>query len=795
MIMSEGNRKLALILCSCGKTLEKQIDYEKILRTFNEDKEISQVFLYGDLCFEERLHELVELFKKKTFDWAIIAACTPQIIEMIIKNELKMQNIPPNFEIVNIREECAWVHTKKEKATDKVVALINGVIRKIKYANTIMKRDGVIRTHATIVGGGIAGLNVALDLSNLGFDVVIIEKNPWVGGHVLQLNKVSPFNETGKEIIRAQLTKLEGKNVEFKSNTRIQWIDGGVGKFKIHAVQAPLYINERCDSCGKCIEVCPITLDDPLNKGLRTIKVVDEVIGKPFSQSLVLYRESCPIQCNRCAIECPQNAIDLSQPEEEMVIDTSFIVFATGYELFRPDTRSVYHPEKYDNVFTQLELARMLDVEGPTKGKVIIPSSGESANKILMIQCVGSRDIGTAEYCSKYCCSTAIRHAIEIKERNTASEVWISYIDIRTPFWDEAEYRKARELGVEFVRGKIGNIHFQTGKFVTEIVDTVIARQINYESDVIILSTAMLPSQIAPEISEISHLKLSKDGFIKPYYPKLKLTETNKIGIYVCGTAGGPKLVPDCIAEAHSVALSIVKEYPSELWIKERAVSIVNEELCNGCELCVRICPFSIPVLIQKGEDSIAFIDGSQCQGCGTCVSLCPTNAVQLESLQRDQLFAQIKGTLADAPDHDDPIILGFVCEECAYATIDFAGMLKKTYAESVRLIRIPCAGRLSILDILTALEYGADFVLIFGCEPDKCHYLEGNTRTGIIIEVVNEILQEVGWDCDRVQMYGLFSADVEKFMDGIRKAVATVEKLGHAPSRLKLLSKIGERG
>ena len=265
------------------------------------------------------------------------------------------------------------------------------------------------------------------------------------------------------------------------------------------------------------------------------------------------------------------------------------------------------------------------------------------------------------------------------------------------------------------------------------------------------------------------------------------------MGIYVCGTASGPKLVSECIADAHSVALSIIKEYPDATVIRDSPISIVDEELCNGCELCVRICPFKIPKLIEKDEKILAQIDKMQCLGCGTCVSLCPTNAVQLESLQRDQLFAQIRGILTDAPINDDPLILSFVCDECAYATVDFAGMLRKSYSENIRLIRVPYAGRVSILDILTAFECGADLVLIYGCDEERCHYLEGNSKTKIIIEVVNELLNEIGWESERLKMYGLFSADVNVFLDSIQEALNVYQKLGHTNVRLKLLNKSGE--
>ncbi len=788
--MSAQNLKIALIVCNCGGSLESSLDYVKIQRQFEEKEQIIKIFNFNDFCFEARLNEFVEIVQSGSYDRYVIAACTPQIIEMPIKNILKARNLDVNFEIVNIREQCAWVHRNKEKATQKAIILIKAAIAKLSQAISIPKKEVFFSKHITIVGGGISGLQLATDFCEIGFDVLIIEKNPWIGGHLVQLQNVMPFNLSGKKIILNYLKNLEGKKVEFKLKTEIKWIAGSFGDFSIRIQQVRSYINNNCDQCKKCIEICPVSSPNPINEGLSTIKAIDKIIEPPFCDSIIINREKCLPNCTLCEEICPTNAIALSQETIEETIKTSFLVFATGYELYQPEKRSVYPLEKTANILTQLQLARMLDSEGPTQGKVIQPSTGKVPKRILMIQCVGSREIGKAEYCSKYCCSTAIRQAIEIKQRIQECEICISYIDIRTPFLDEELYREARELGIDFVRGKMGNIYIESESLITELIDTILAKQINYESDIIVLSTAMLPTRIPPQLSEIINLKIKANGFIQEYYEKLKQTDTNRIGIYSCGTAMGPKLVPECISDAHAIAISIMKEYPTENYIKESAISVVNEDLCNGCELCIQICPFRIPRMIEKNEKNIATIDQKQCKGCGTCVSLCPTNAVQLESLQRDQLFAQIRSILADAPDNDDPIILGFVCEECAYATIDFAGMLRKSYSENVRLIRLPCVGRISALDILTAFEFGADLILIFGCEAGKCHYLEGNTKTKLMVEIVKDILEAIGWEPERIKMFGLFSADVHIFLESIEEALNTFQKVGHSNARLKLKRK-----
>lgn len=219
--MSEQNIKLAVILCNCGESLESKLNYTKIQDYFKNKTPKLDFFVYKDLCFQERLNQITEIFKQKTYDWFIIAACTPQIIEMVIKNKLYSENLKPNFEIVNIREQCGWVHQNKEKATEKAIMLIQGAISKLQNAVDISRKEANFPMHVTVIGGGISGLSVALDLCGFGFSVTIIEKNPQIGGHVLLLEKVSTFNQSGKEIIQSYLESLEGKNIEFKLNTRV----------------------------------------------------------------------------------------------------------------------------------------------------------------------------------------------------------------------------------------------------------------------------------------------------------------------------------------------------------------------------------------------------------------------------------------------------------------------------------------------------------------------------------------------------------------------------------------------
>ncbi|MHA1379109.1 MAG: hydrogenase iron-sulfur subunit [Candidatus Helarchaeota archaeon] len=468
--------------------------------------------------------------------------------------------------------------------------------------------------------------------------------------------------------------------------------------------------------------------------------------------------------------------------DNEQIIDTSAIVFATGHDVLQPYNIKQYKYGKSPDIITLYELSKILGDKNNLNSNFLRKSDGKPIKNIFMVQCVGSRDVKNCSYCSVYCCTSAIDHAIKIKEKYKDTNITISYFDIRTPFEQELLYRQARELGIDFFRGKIGEIQINNKHFITQAMDTVLGKLVELKSDLVVLSTALKPNLNNYELFDMLNLKFKFGGFIKEYYDKLKKLETNRKGIYVCGTVSGPKTIPQCIYEAHAVSLKVLQEIGDGEIKKDLIITVVNEDLCNGCELCARICPFNVPVMKNVGDELKAEIDPFSCKACGICTSVCPTGAAQLQINLRDQLIAQIKVILKNAKVSSNPIILGFVCDECGYATIDAAGILNLPYSEMVRFIRLPCIGRLSLLDIFSAFEYGASAVLLIGCAEERCHYLQGNSKTEIEVKITKEILKEIGWEPERIEFYGMFHAEPQKFIAAVEEMVERVDKLGLTP-------------
>lgn len=468
-------------------------------------------------------------------------------------------------------------------------------------------------------------------------------------------------------------------------------------------------------------------------------------------------------------------------------LQTSAVVMATGFKEFKPSMMEEYRYGKNPDVLTQYELSTML-----SDGILKRPSNDGDVKEVVMVQCVGSRSEDYKRDCSKLCCTFAIDNAIELLEKDSNIKVRIVYMDIRVPFENEMIYKESREKGVDYIRGRISMVWEKEGQTYVKIYDSLLNQYFEVPADLVVLSAAILPSDGLSGLSETLGYSLQEDGHIKELYGKLRRNETRRRGVVAVGAVTRPQFVFEAVTDAQAASLVLHNELQGGKIQSLARGAVLNADECVGCSLCAQQCPRGVPLMIEQTEEEEldeeqkfifkAIIDTLNCHACGVCQSLCPSGATQLNFLGNEQLWSEIEATLENASG-ENPTTLCFYCEECSVSTIDIVGTRKMEYPASTRLIPVPCAGRVSIIDILKAFENGAGSVMIAACEKDRCHIGgTGNEIAQVQVDVARDILNAIGWKGDRVEMFRMFSAEPERFTNAINEMVRRATKFGPTP-------------
>jgi len=706
------DKKSAVFICTCGKQI--QLGFDFLEAQVKKMDLASSVTVHDLVCQEGGLEKIAELLKAND-GHLVIAACSSQKIQPRIDQYLDTKGIDSTqIQYVNLREHSAWVHSDEDEASKKSLDMIRGTLTRSAKSTKRALEQKEITPHVTVIGGGIAGIESALGLSNLGYDVSLLELTDELGGHVKSLPVVAPTGKSGKEILAGRLDAIKNDTkITIVTKAQVKYVTGEMGNFTVHY----------------------------LIKG----------------------------------------------DEEEKKLGTSAIVLATGFKEFKPTAMDEYRYGKNPDVITQFELSSML-----SEGELARPSDGKPVKEVVMVQCVGSRSEDYKKDCSKLCCTFAIDNSLEVLERAPDTNVRIVYMDIRVPFENEMIYKESREKGVDYIRGRVSMTWEQDDTTHVRIYDSLLDKYMETEVDLLVLSSAVLPPDGTSELSETLGYAIEEDGHVKELYGKLRRNETRRRGVVAVGGITRPQFVFEAVTDAQAGALIIHNELQGGKIESISRGAVLDVDDCVGCSLCAQQCPRGVPLMIEQTEEEEAdeehkilfkaAIDTMNCHSCGVCQSLCPSGATQLNFLSNDQLWSEIEATLEDAgPEY--PITLCFYCEECSVSTIDIVGTRKMEYPASTRLIPVPCAGRVSIIDILKAFEHGASTVMIAACETDRCHIGgTGNEIAQVQVDVARDILNAIGWKGERVDMFRMFSAEPERFLNAVDEMVKRAKKLGPTP-------------
>lgn len=772
----------ALFICTCAGEIAKTVDLEQIAETLKKDKTFSSVFTHDAICRPDGIKFIADKVKTGGIEKFIISACSPQSIGKVFRAGLDRAGINKSFyDIVNLREGCAWVHSDdRENATKKALSMVKTSSKGLELSGESRKETRTISGNAVVIGAGPAGIAASFELAEAGIKTTLLEKKHYLGGMAMKLGIVAPTNDCGLctafldtenlEVCRKCLyrSRIDAQpNLNITTGASVTSIKGEPGNFTVTAEIEPRYVDTgKCILCGKCEDVCLVS--GIKRKSYSTVS--NKAVNLPWPQAIprayVIDRKECKEGCAECEAICPTKAINLNDSKHSETLEAGAVIVATGISEFKPTSITEFGFGRYENVITQHELGHLLNPEGHTEGVLIRPSDGKKAKNVVMIQCVGSRD-KHHEYCSEVCCLFAIKHSILIKEK-TDAEVTICYIDIRTPGNFEKYYLEARDKWVNFIKGRPSRIEEDSASknLLVEVEDITVGRDVLLNADLVVLSSALIPGKGTDKLSEVSGIDLNEYGFINEYYGKNRATETSLKGIYAAGSATGPKNIPLSIAQGSGAAAKAISQIKKQKAEKEVLCASIDEELCIKCGICVNVCPVKA---VETKEEFTAIdlletpeVNSIKCVNCGQCSAFCPTGAIWAGNYREENFIPQIEEILKTTSIR--PRILTFLCLECAYAAVDLVGLKKLSYPANILPLGVPCAGKVSLIDIFKAFECGAEGVIVGGCAT--CHFKNGRDYMISQVNFGKKLLDSVGIEKERLEYFTTAISDHRKFLD-----------------------------
>ncbi|MDH4226627.1 MAG: CoB--CoM heterodisulfide reductase iron-sulfur subunit A family protein [Deltaproteobacteria bacterium] len=652
--------RIGVFVCQCGNNIESTVETKDVAKEMGELPGVVYTCSYKFMCSAPGQEMLRNAIKDNNLDGVVVSACSPHMHEKTFRKASEAAGLNPyKCEIANIREQCSWVHHDETKKTGTVksIDLTRMTIERLKRNRPLKKISIPVNKRALVVGGGIAGIQAALDIAEGGREVVLVEKEPSIGGNMARLSETFPTMDCSQCILTPKMVEVElNENITLYTYSEVEKVDGYIGNFTVKIKKKARYVDEStCTGCGECMEKCPFKAGSEFELGLNKRKV----IYTPFPQSVpnipVIDAPNCPMlksgKCGICAKVCGPKSINYEQKDEYIEEKVGAIVVATGYELMPNERFGEYGYGKIKDVISGLQFERLASSSGPTGGAIKRPSDGKTPETIVFIQCVGSRDEAKGvSYCSKICCMYTAKHTMLYKHKVHHGQAYVFYMDIRSggKRYEEFTRRAIEHEGAMYLRGRVSRVYEKNGKIMVQGADTIAGTQVEIEADMVVLATALVSRKGADTFAQKLGIGYDKHLFYNEYHPKLKPVETVTAGVFLSGTCVGPMDIPESVCMGSAAASKVLALFSADRMAREPIVAGVNKSTCNACWDCYTACPYSA---IEKDEVKdrqgktvkwLARVNEGVCQGCGVCVAACRSKAIDLAGYTDEQVFAAI---------------------------------------------------------------------------------------------------------------------------------------------------------
>ncbi len=663
--------RIGVFICHCGENISATVDCERVAQETGKLEGVEFATDYKYMCSDPGQTLIKNAIKEHNLDGVVVGSCSPRMHEATFRKTCAEAGLNPYMcEIANLREHVSWVHEKGEATTRKAIQIVTGLVSKVQRNKPLNTIKVPVTKCALVIGGGIAGIQSALDIANCGQKVIMIEKSPSIGGHMSQLSETFPTLDCSQCILTPRMVEVaQHPNITLYTYAELDKLEGFVGNFKATIrLKAKSVDSSKCTGCGLCTTKCPNKkIPSEFNEGLG----MRTAIYVPFPQAVpnkpVIDKEHCLYyqkgKCKICSKSCPTEAIEYDKPDEFMTVEVGAVVVTTGFNVLKTDFFPEYGYGKYKDVITGLQFERLASASGPTLGEIRRPSDGKVPEKVVFIACCGSRDPAKGiPYCSKICCMYTAKHAMLYQHKVHGGNSTVFYMDIRAggKSYEEFVRRAIEEDHVNYVRGRVARVYEKDGKLIVKGVDTLLGGEpVEIEADMVVLATAGVASNGAEELAQKMHISYDPYHFFAEAHPKLKPVETNTAGIFLAGACQAPKDIPETVAAASGAAVKVVSLLSQENLVREPVVAVVNRcapplfSTCVGCFMCETICPYHA-IEHEEIKDrrtgavikTIAKINPGLCQGCGTCVSFCRSKSIDLEGYTNEEMYAEVMALL-----------------------------------------------------------------------------------------------------------------------------------------------------
>ncbi|MBE7042238.1 MAG: CoB--CoM heterodisulfide reductase iron-sulfur subunit A family protein [Ruminococcaceae bacterium] len=658
-------QRIGVFVCWCGSNIAGTVDVQAVSDALANEPGVVFSTNYQYMCSQAGQDMIQNAIREHNLTGIVVCSCSPRMHEATFRKTAQGAGINPYMvEIANIREQCSWVHKDMEIGTEKAIILGKAAVAKVNLNAPLTPGESPVTKRALVIGGGIAGIQTALDIADAGFPVDIVETKPTIGGKMAQLDKTFPTLDCAACILTPKMVDVaQHENIRIFSYSEVTEVNGFVGNFTVKIKKKARFVDEtKCTGCGECTEKCPMKkVPNEFNLGMDNRRAIYIPFAQAVPKVATIDADHCNMlkngKCGLCAKVCAAGAIDYTQKDEIIEEKYGAIVAATGFNPISMDKFDEYAYNQSKDVITSLEFERLTNAAGPSAGKLVRPSDGKHPHTIVFVQCVGSRCAACAEkgkeYCSKICCMYTAKHAMLTRDKYPDTEVYVFYIDVRTPgkSFDEFYRRAVEEYGVHYIKGMVGKVAPQGDKLKVQASDLLANKQLHIDADLVVLAAAIEPDQSARPLATMLTASMDTNDFFTEAHPKLRPVESPTAGVFLSGACQGPKDIPETVSQAGAAAAKVIGLLAKDKLKGNPCIASSNELMCNGCSSCERVCPYGAITYVDKEFRMpdrttkirrVASVNEAVCQGCGACTVACPSGAMDLRGFANKQIMAEV---------------------------------------------------------------------------------------------------------------------------------------------------------